>query len=60
MQFSKKEKNTEQVVNNIYMYIYMYIYIYIYIIAETKRKWIPTIKEVVTNRKKDPFKNWHV
>ena len=56
MQFSKKEKNTEQVVNNIYMYIYMYIYI----IAETKRKWIPTIKEVVTNRKKDPFKNWHV
>ena len=25
--------------------------IYIYIIAEAERKWIPTIKEVVTNRK---------
>ena len=32
------------------------IYIYIYIIAETERKWIPTIKEVVTNRKKNPLK----
>ena len=26
------------------------IYIYIYIIAEAKRKWIPTIKEVLTNK----------
>ena len=26
------------------------ISIYIYIIAEVERKWIPTIKEVVTNR----------
>ena len=32
------------------------IYIYIYIIAETERKWIPTIKEVVTNMKKCPLK----
>ena len=32
------------------------ISIYIYIIAETERKWIPTIKEVVTNRKKCPLK----
>ena len=31
------------------------IYIYIYIIAETERKQIPTIKEVVTNRIKCPF-----
>ena len=31
------------------------INIYIYIIAETERKWIPTIKEVVTNRIKCPF-----
>ena len=34
----------------------LYTYIYIYIIAETERKWIPTIKEVVTNRKKCPLK----
>ena len=27
-----------------------YIYIYIYIIAEVERKWIPTIKEALTNR----------
>ena len=33
-----------------YVTIYIYIYIYIYIIAEVERKWIPTIKEVVTNR----------
>ena len=26
------------------------IYIYIYIIAEAERKWIPTIKEVLTNK----------
>ena len=29
--------------------IYLYIYIYIYIIAKAKRKWIPTIKEVLTH-----------
>ena len=27
----------------------------LYIIAEAERKWIPTIKEVVTNRKKRPL-----
>ena len=26
------------------------IYIYIYILAEAERKWVPTIKEVLTNR----------
>ena len=26
------------------------LYIYIYIIVEVERKWIPTIKEVVTNK----------
>ena len=31
------------------------ISISIYIIAEAERKWIPTIKEVVTNRIKCPF-----
>ena len=45
---------------SIYKYIYIYIsyiiYHILYIIAEAKRKWIPTIKEVVTNRKKRPFK----
>ena len=30
------------------------LYIYIYIIAKAERKWIPTFKEVLTNRKKDP------
>ena len=29
----------------------------LYIIAEAERKLIPTIKEVVTNRKKDLFKS---
>ena len=28
----------------------------LYIIAEAERKWIPTFKEVFTNRKKDPLK----
>ena len=32
----------------------------LYIIAEAERKWIPTIKEVVTNSKKDPLKCCHV
>ena len=41
-------------------FIYIYIYHILYIIAEAERKWVPTIKEVVTNRKKDLFKNWHV
>ena len=40
--------------------IYIYIYIYIYKIAKAERKWIPTIKEVVTNRKKGPLKCCHV
>ena len=39
-----------------YIYISYIIYHILYIIAEAKRKWIPTIKEVVTNRKKDPLK----
>ena len=26
------------------------IYIYIYILAEAERKWVPTIKEALTNR----------
>ena len=51
----------EKTMNNLYTYIYIYIsyiiYHILYIIAEAKRKWIPTIKEVVTNRKKDHFKN---
>ena len=34
--------------NYLYLYLYLYIYIYIYIIAAAERKWIPTIKEVVT------------
>ena len=34
----------------LYLYLYLYIYIYIDIIAEAERKWIPTIKEVLTNR----------
>ena len=38
----------------------VYIYIYIYIIAETERKWIPTIKEVVTNRKSGYLKFRHI
>ena len=29
---------------------YVYIYHILYIIAETERKWVPTIKEVVTNK----------
>ena len=33
-----------------YIKKHLYIYIYKYIIAEAKRKWIPTIKAVVTNR----------
>ena len=33
-----------------YTLVCVYIYIYIYIIAEAKIKWIPTIKEVLTNR----------
>ena len=33
-----------------YVTIYIYIYIYIYIIAEVERKWIPTIKAVLTNK----------
>ena len=41
------------------LFIYLFIlgnqYIYIYIIAEAERNWIPTIKEVVTNRKKRPL-----
>ena len=28
----------------------------LYIIAEAEGKWIPTFKEVLTNRKKDPLK----
>ena len=40
--------------------IYIYIYIYIYIIAEVERKWIPTIKEVLTNRKIDYLKFRHI
>ena len=35
--------------------------IYIYIIAEAERNWIPTIKEMVTNRKKRPlYKLTHI
>ena len=33
----------------------IYIYIYIYIIAEVERKWAPTIKDMMTNRKKDMY-----
>ena len=36
--------------------IYIYIHI-LYLIAEAERKLVPTIKEVVTNRKKHLFKN---
>jgi len=32
----------------------------LYIIAEGERKFIPTFKEVLTNRKKDPLKCCHV
>ena len=36
------------------------VYHILYIIAEAERKQVPTIKEVVTNRKKDPLKCCHV
>ena len=47
------------------MIIYIYIkniisYHILYIIAEAERKLIPTIKEVVTNKKKDPLKCCHM
>ena len=38
------------------IYIYIYIYHILYIIAEAERKWMPTFKEELTNRKKDPLK----
>ena len=38
----------------------MSIYIYIYIIAEAERKWIPTIKKVLTNRKYVYLKFKHI
>ena len=33
---------------SMYLHINLSIYIYIYIIAEAKRKWVPTIKAVLT------------
>ena len=51
--FSKKKNckttiYTFYLLINIYIYKYIYIYIYIYIIAEAERKWVPTIKDVLT------------
>ena len=47
--FSKK-KNCKTTIYTFYLLIniYIYIYIYIYIIAEAERKWVPTIKDVLT------------
>ena len=42
------------------LYLYLYLYHILYIIAEAERKWVPIIKEVVTNRKKSPLKCCHV
>ena len=43
--FSKK-KNCKTTIYTFYLLIN--IYIYIYIIAEAERKWVPTIKDVLT------------
>ena len=40
-----RNPNRESPLNNS-----IYIYIYIYILAEAERKWVPTIKEALTNR----------
>ena len=40
--------------------IQMWKLLILYIIAEAERKWVPTIKEVVTNKKKDPLKCCHI
>ena len=47
---------------NLYIYIYIYIisYTILYIITETKRKLIPTIKEVLPCRKSIYLKFSHV
>ena len=45
--FSKK-KNCKTTIYTFYLLINIYIYIYIYIIAEAERKWVPTIKDVLT------------
>ena len=39
---------------------YYLLYHILYIIAEAERKWAPTIKDVLTNKKKDPLKYCHV
>ena len=39
---------------------YQYQYHILYIIAEAERNWVPTIKEVVTNRKNTYLKFRHV
>ena len=44
----------------IYIYIYLYLYLYIYIIAEVERKWVPIIKEVLTNKISGYLKFIHI
>ena len=48
----------------IYIYIYIYISIsisiYIYIISEVERKWVPIIKEVLTNKISGYLKFIHI
>ena len=55
-----KQRECSTSIDGILQIIYIYIYHILYIIAEAERKLVPTIKEVVTNRKKHLFKNWHV
>ena len=45
-----KQRECSTSIDGILQIIYIYIYIYIYVIAEAERKWIPTIKEVLTNK----------
>ena len=56
------KKKSKQLIKNIYKKKRKVFFLnhILYIIAEAERKLIPTIKEVVTNRKKDPLKCCHV
>ena len=56
------KKKSKQLIKNIYKKKRKVFFLnhILYIIAKVERKWIPTIKEVMTNGKKDPLKCCHV